>query len=106
AAVPGSDAQGPLVVDDDRGMLGKAHLARDAGVLDEATQARREDVIVETQPQIQVLSLLAVRPPAVQVGFAGDLAQGVDIPQVPEDLVHPGTLRGRAPGRVPAAAPV
>src|SRR5690606_8359256 len=106
AAVPGSDAQGPLVVDDDRGMLGKAHLARAAGVLDEATPARREAVTVETQPEAQGLGLLAVRPPAVQVGCAGGLAQGVDMPRVAAELAHPGTRWCHDPGRGLAVAPV
>src|SRR5690606_9952830 len=103
---PGSDAQRPLVVDNHRRMLGEAHLARDAGMANEAPQPRGENLIVEAQPQVQVLGLLAVGPPAVQIGFAGDFAQCIDIAEVAEDLVHPGPFRRHEAGLVLAVAPV
>src|SRR5690606_17644391 len=87
-------------------MLREAHLARDRSVLHEAAQAGREDLIIHTQPEVEILGLFTVRPPAVQIGLAGYFAQGVNIAEVTEDLVHPGTLRRHETRLVLAVAPV
>ena len=87
-------------------MLREAHIARNLGLFDEAAQTRGQELVVETQTKIEVFRLLAVRPPTVQLGFAGDFAQGVDVAHVAEDLVHPGPFGRHETGLVLTVSPV
>src|SRR5690606_33213103 len=77
-ATDGSEAQGPVVVNDQRRMLGEARLTWQACAAYRTAHAGREDLVVETPAEVQRLRLLAVRPPAVLLAFAADFTQGID----------------------------
>src|SRR3990167_1337318 len=87
------DAENPVVIDDQRRMLGEAWLPRQARGAHAAAHAGGEQVVVEAIAQVEQFGLLAVRPPTELVALTADFAQGIDVAHAADHFIHPGPLR-------------
>jgi hypothetical protein len=89
-------------------MVGKALLFVHRRFFRRGRNARRGDLVVDAPPDILSPGLAAIRPPGIGLagGFRIEVAVGVDVADLLENLRHPGALLRQEAGIFLVAFPV
>src|SRR5262245_21881626 len=99
-------AQGGVIVDGQRCVVGEALFLVDARALRLRGDPRRRDLVVDAPADVLLPRLAAVRPPGVLPRARVDAAEHVHPADLVERLAEPGALLGQEAGVIAVAAPV
>src|SRR3954469_22298213 len=98
--------EGPVIVDGERGMVGKPPPLVDRLAHGGGRDAGGGHLVIDAPAYVLLPGLAAVRPPGVVAGVRVELAEHIDEADLVEHVREPGALFRREAGVLPVGAPV